>query len=249
MGFKSLSSSQLQYNARRSDAPVGGDAFNSGMDERLAERVHIAQDLHDTLLQGFFAVSMQLHTAVDNLPADFAATPRFSGILDRMDRVLEEGRRAVQGLRSDQEHGPSLGHALASVPRDLGAASSPVDFKVVVVGKPRELKLAVSDELYCIGREAIVNAYRHSRAGRIETEIEYRATELRIAVRDDGCGIDPHQLQWGRPGHWGLQGMRERAERIGAQLRLLSKVAAGTEVELCVPSRIAFMRREAWAAF
>jgi signal transduction histidine kinase len=209
------------------------------MNERLAERTRIAQELHDTLLQGFFAVSMQLHTAVDALPADFAARPRFSDILDRMDRVLEDGRRAVQGLRLPQEYGASLGHALAGVPSDLCAPSG-VEFKVVVVGSPLELRPAVSDELFCIGREAIVNAYRHSRAMRIETEIDYRPTELRIAVRDNGCGIDPHQLQWGRPGHWGLQGMRERAERIGAQLRLLSKVSAGTEVELCVPSRIAF---------
>jgi len=247
MGFKSLLSSQLEYEARRSDALFTGDAFDAGMDERVAERARIAQDLHDTLLQGFFAVSMQLHTAVDNLPADFAATPRFSEILDRMDRVLEDGRRAVQGLRWPQEPGASLGHALAGVPSDL-CHHSAVEFKVVVVGSPREIRLAVSDKLYCIGREAIVNAYRHSRARRIETEIEYRQTELRIAVRDNGCGIDPHQLKWGRPGHWGLQGMRERAERIGAQLRLLSKTAAGTEVEVCVPSRIAFAQRRACAA-
>ncbi len=218
-----------------------------GMNERFAERTRIAQELHDTLLQGFFAVSMQLHTAVDDLPADLAARPRFSDILDRMDCVLEDGRRAVQGLRSPEEHGASLGQALASVPRDLYAAST-MDFKVVVSGMPRELRPAVSDELYRIGREAIVNAYQHSRAKQIETEIEYGPTELRMAVRDNGCGIDPHQLEWGRPGHWGLQGMRERAERIGAQLRVLSKVAAGTEVELCMPSRIAFTPLQDWAA-
>lgn len=240
MGFNSFLSSSV------TDAPATGGTFQVGIDERLAERTRIAQELHDTLLQGFFAVSMQLHTAVDDLPVDFAARPRFSGILGRMDRALEDGRRAVQGLRSPQEHGASLGQALAGVPSGLCAPSA-VEFQVVVVGKPRELRPAVSDELYSIGREAIVNAYRHSGARQIETEIEYRATELRIAVRDNGCGIDPHQLQWGRPGHWGLQGMRERAERIGAQLRLLSKVAAGTEVELCVPSRIAFGPRRAWA--
>jgi signal transduction histidine kinase len=229
------------------DAPATGQIFDAGMNERLDERTRIAQDLHDTLLQGFFAVSMQLHTAVDDLPADFAARTRFSGILDRMDQVLEDGRRAVQGLRSPQEGGASLGRALASVPSDLCHPST-VEFKVVVVGRPRELMPAVSYELYRIGREAIVNAYRHSRAKRIETEIEYRPAELRIAVRDNGCGIDPQQLQWGRPGHWGLLGMRERAERIGAQLHLLSKVAAGTEVEVWVPSRIAFAPRQVSAA-
>jgi len=241
MGFNGFLSSFV------SDAPATGTTFQAGMNERLAERTRIAQDLHDTLLQGFFAVSMQLHTAVDDLPADFSARPRFGDILDRMARVLEDGRRAVQGLRSPQEHGDSLGRALAGVPSDLCPPSA-VEFKVVVVGRPVELRPAVSDELYCIGREAIVNAYRHSRAKQIDTEIEYRPTELRIAVRDNGCGIDPQQLQWGRPGHWGLQGMRERAERIGAQLHLLSKVSAGTEVELCVPSRIAFGPRQAWAA-
>jgi len=100
------------------------------MNERLAERTRIAQDLHDTLLQGFLAVSMQLHSAVDDLPADFAARPRFSDILERMDRVLEDGRRAVQGLRTPRDPGASLGHALAGVPYDLCQGSA-VEFKVV----------------------------------------------------------------------------------------------------------------------
>jgi len=71
-------------------------------------------------------------------------------------------------------------------------------------------------------------------------EVEYRAAELRIAVRDNGCGINPRDLQWGENGHCGLQVMRERAERIGARLKGRSRASAGTEVELSVPSYLAF---------
>jgi signal transduction histidine kinase len=223
--------------------------FPDTSDERsagqLAERTRIAQELHDTLLQGFLALSMQLHAAVEYLPADSSAKPRFGSVLQAMDRILEEGRRAVLGLRSPQNQPPSLGEALAAVPNDLGLPSA-VEFRVVVEGRQRELNAELRNELYRIGREAIINAYRHSRAKHIETKIEYRPAELRITVCDNGCGIDPRMLQ--RNGHWGLQGMRERAERIGARLRILSRVALGTEVELCVPSRIAFERSEFRAA-
>jgi signal transduction histidine kinase len=175
------------------------------------------------------------------MPPDSPAKARLGSALQSMDRVLEEGRRAVQGLRSSHERFPSLGHALAGVPSDLGLPTS-VGFRVVVEGEQRELTAGLRDELYRIGREAIVNAYRHSRAKRIEAEIQYRSTELRIAVRDNGCGIDAEKLR--QNGHWGLQGMRERAERIGARLRILSKVALGTEVELCVPGKVVFAQGE-----
>jgi len=219
------------------------DAFSEG---RLAERTFIAQELHDTLLQGFFAVSMQLRVAVEHLPKDSAAMGRFDSALQTMDRVLEEGRRAVQGLRSPREYSHTLGQDLAGVPNDMGLPST-VGFRVVVGGEQRELKVGLRDELYRIGREAIFNAYRHSQAKDIEAEIEYRSGELRIAVRDNGCGIDPQALM--RNGHWGLRGMRERAERIGARLRILSRVALGTEVELSVPGRVAFEQGEVgWMA-
>jgi len=214
---------------------------------RLAERTRIAQELHDTLLQGFLGVSMQLHSAVDNLPAEYNEKQRFRDLLQLLDRVLEQGRSAVEGLRSPTEHIASLGEAFAGVRTDLGLPSA-VGFRVVVHGKERGLRAGLRDEVYRIGREAIVNAYRHSRAKDIETEVEFRPTQLRIAVRDNGCGIDPHELQWGRSGHWGLQGMRERAERIGARLRLWSRVALGTEVELCVPGTVAFEQMEGRAS-
>lgn len=212
--------------------------------ETLAERERIAQDLRETLLS-FLSVSAQMHAAVDHLPAESAARPRFSRALQAMDRALEEGGRAVRGLHFSQDQVPSLGHALASVPHELGLPTK-VGFRVVVAGQPRELKTGLFEELYRIGREAILNAYRHSGATQIETEIEYCAKELRIAVRDNGCGIDLQVLEQGR--HWGLLGMREREERIGGRLRLLSRAALGTEVELSIPSRLAFEERETRAA-
>jgi signal transduction histidine kinase len=259
VGFDSLVTPRLQYNTSLSASDfeaIGRDreacAFFAGTplcgsinslaairEARLAERRRIAQELHDTLLQGFLAVSMRLHVAVDHLSADCAEKPRFSEVLELLDRVLEQGRCAVQGLRSPTERIASLGEAFSGVPSDLGLPSA-VGFRVVVHGADRELRAGVRDEVYRIGREAIVNAYRHSLAKDIETEVEYRPTELRIAVRDNGRGIDPQDLERDRNGHWGLKGMRERAERIDARLRLWSSVALGTEVELCVPGKIAF---------
>jgi len=209
-------------------------------EERLAERTRIAQELHDTLLQGFFAASMQLHAAVDQLPADCAAVkPQFGDVLQLLDGVLERGRCAVQGLRSPDADGGSLGQAFAAVPDGSGCDAN-VDFRVVIEGRERELKADLRDEVYRIGCEAIVNALRHSGATEIETEIEYRPTELRMRVRDNGCGIDPSELQWSGHENGGLQEMRGRAERFGGRLRLFSKVGLGTEIELCIPARIAF---------
>ena len=215
-------------------------SIETATEVRLAERTRIAQELHDTLLQGFFAVSMQLHTVVNQLPPEVEATPRLRDLLQLMNRVLTEGRSVVEGLRSPNERSGSLGDAFARVPADMGLSSSLVGFRVVGHGQERDLRAALRDDIYRIVCEAIVNAYRHSGAEDIETEIDYRSAELQITVRDNGCGIDHQILQQGRKGHWGLQGMRERADRIGARLRVLSRTSQGTEVELSVPDQIAY---------
>jgi len=147
---------------------------------------------------------------------------------------------ALDSELSPHEQLSSLGAAFAAVPSELGLQRV-AGYRVVVEGRERELKRSLRGEIYRIIQEAIVNAYSHSGAKQIETEIAYRSTELRIAVRDNGCGIDPHRLQWRRNGHWGLQRMREQADRIGARLRVWSRTPfGGTEVELLVPGRIAF---------
>jgi signal transduction histidine kinase len=96
------------------------------------------------------------------------------------------------------------------------------------------------DDIYKIGREALINAFRHARAKNVELELKYSARQFRVLVRDDGVGIEPQIVKSGRDGHWGLSGMRERAEQIGARLRVYSNTAAGTAVELMVPGEVAF---------
>jgi signal transduction histidine kinase len=219
------------------------------MGARLEERTRIAQDLHDTVLQGIVSAAMQLDVAVDQLPANSPAKLRLSHVLELMRRVMEEGRNAVRGLRSSHSDADSesedLGHAFSRIPQDLGieVPERQPGFRVIVLGSARKLRPLVRDEVYHIGRELLVNAFRHSQASCIEVELEYGPRRFRMVVRDDGCGIDAQVLRVGREGHWGLPGMRERAERIGARLRVWSRPAAGTEVVLSLPNSIAFQSR------
>ena len=213
--------------------------LNVRFEERLAERTRIAQELHDTLLQGFLSASMQLHVAETRLPPDSPAKPQLGRVLELMSQVIEEGRNAVQGLRSPQSGSLNLEQAFARVQQELDIQQD-VGFRVIVDGQPRPLHPVLRDEVYRIGREALVNAFRHSQAKSVELELEYASSQLRVVVRDNGRGIDPQTLLTGRDGHWGLPGMRERAERIGGKFHVWSRPSSGTEVELSVPSHLAF---------
>jgi signal transduction histidine kinase len=220
--------------------------FNMRLEERVSERTRIAQELHDTLLQGFISASMQLHVAIDQVPDDSPAKTRLGRVFRLMGQVIEEGRNAVRGLRSANSESLDLEHAFSRIRQELAIHNEmgeQTGFRVIVEGRPKTLHPILRDEIYSIGREALVNAFRHSQAKSIEVEVEYAANHLRLLVRDDGCGIDPQVLRSGRDGHWGLTSMRERAERIGARLDVRSRSAAGTEVELSVPGKAAFQTR------
>jgi PAS domain S-box-containing protein len=208
---------------------------------RLEERTRIAQELHDTLLQSFLGASMQLGAAMDGLPSESPVKSKLNPILQLMEQGIEEGRNAIQGLRSSVPGTLDLVLALSGVQREL-AVEPDVDFRVSVAGRQQPLQGPIKHELYRIGREALVNAFRHSGAKRVDFEIEYADSDLRMRVRDNGCGIDPHMLEVGREGHWGLAGMRERATKIGGQLKISSSATAGTEVQLSIPSAVAFQR-------
>ncbi len=213
--------------------------LNVRFEERLAERTRIAQELHDTLLQGFLSASMQLHVAADQLPPDSPAKSSLKRVQELMTRVIDEGRNAVRGLRSTGGDADDLPRAFSGMSDELNAGNN-IEYRVVVEGRDRPLQPLIRDEVYRIGREAVVNAFRHSDASRVELALEYGSRGLRMLVRDNGRGIDGEVLRSGTDGHWGLAGMRERADRIGAGFRVLSSAGSGTEVELSVPARVAF---------
>jgi signal transduction histidine kinase len=156
-----------------------------------------------------------------------------------MNQGIEEGRNAIEGLRSSDSQTNDLVQALSRVQREL-AVQADIDFRATVMGRQKRLQPAIQQEIYRIGKEALLNAFRHSHAKRVEFELEYADAGLRVRVRDNGCGIEPHVLEAGRKGHWGLAGMRERATKIGARLEISSSATAGTEVQLSIPNGVAF---------
>ena len=212
-------------------------------EERLAERTRIARELHDTLLQSFQALMFHFQAVNDQLPAG-KAKDALEKVLDQADQAIVEGRNAIQNLRSSTTLSNELAQAMTELGEELaispgGERNSP-SFRVSIEGQPQELHPILRDDIYRIAREALRNAFRHARASKIEAEITYDERLLRLRIRDDGKGIDPQHLGAGREGHWGLPGMRERAQQVGAQLDIWSEIGAGTEVELRVPGTIAY---------
>jgi signal transduction histidine kinase len=102
---------------------------------------------------------------------------------------------------------------------------------------------AIRDEVYRIAREAVVNAFRHSQATNVEVRLKYTWSRFSLMVCDNGIGIGESIVKQGKDGHWGLQGMRERALGIGAKMTLMTRPMSGTVVELTVPGRVAFQSR------
>jgi signal transduction histidine kinase/ligand-binding sensor domain-containing protein len=207
--------------------------------ERLDERERIARELHDTLLQGVLSASMQLDLAEEELAKDSPVRSLVQRVLETLRQVTEEGRMALRGLRFQDVENGDLAKAFLRVKKEFPHKDTIV-FRVVTQGATRVVRTEIRNEIFRIGREAIVNAYVHSEAATIEVEILYARTHMSLLVRDDGRGTDSSILQGGRDGHWGLSGMRERSQRIGATLKLRSKPGAGTEIELMVPGHIAF---------
>jgi signal transduction histidine kinase/ligand-binding sensor domain-containing protein len=220
--------------------------FNSNLEGRVDERLRVARDLHDTLLQSFQGLIPVFQTARNLLPvqSDRAAEVLDEGLHDAGEAIVE-GRNAIQNLRAKPSLDPDLASLLNAAGKELGQSSeaegSAPAFRVVVEGSRQRLAPLLQDEIYRIGREMLRNAFRHAHASRIEAEIRYDRGMFRLRIRDNGKGIDSSVLKEGaRTGHWGLPGIHERTKRIGGRLKIWSEPGAGTEAELTVPARIAY---------
>ena len=157
-------------------------------------------------------------------------------------------------MRSSTVTTDDLATALSTLGKELAAgktSQNPPVFDVEVEGSPRELQPIPRDEVYRIAGEALRNAFSHAQARRIELEIRYAESELRLRIRDDGKGMDSRVLDGeGKAGHWGLRGIRERAKLVGGNLEVWSKPDSGTEIDLSIPASTAYAgctsQRRSW---
>ncbi|WP_158543272.1 sensor histidine kinase [Dyella psychrodurans] len=208
------------------------------MQARNDERDRIARDLHDTVLQSVQGLVMRFQSVADRIPEDQHVRIALEGALDRADKVVAEARGRVLDLRSKALG--DLREALEQTGRELTSGQS-MRFKMLIEGRPRELVTQVYWEVLAIAKEAMFNAFQHSNGTLLEAEIAYLSSALRVRLRDDGVGLSETMLQEGRPNHWGISGMRERAGKVSAKFRIWSREGEGCEIEILVPAGIAYV--------
>jgi signal transduction histidine kinase len=210
-------------------------------EERADERIRIARELHDTLLQGVQGLLLSFHVADQRVPADHESKRALEKALTTADRIILEGRNRVTRLRSENLTDTELKPSIERVAADLNSIAT-INFAVERRGGSDTLQSHVVDEIFCIAREALTNAFRHSEASRIVVELDYQKREFRMTCRDNGRGFDADALLASPNGHWGLRGMAERAEKIGANFSYTTGAEEGTEVHVVVPARRAYVR-------
>jgi len=201
----------------------------------LEERARLAREIHDTLAQGFVGISSQLDAVAMCMPEEASPARRFLDLARRMARhSLTEARRSVMDLRASALEGQDLAAALQSGTR-MWTAGSPVAVNVDVSGAEKPLPQEMEQHLLRIAQEAVTNVLKHAGASQIWIKLHMEARKLHLRIIDNGHGFDQHDIFASRAGHFGVLGMRERAERLGGELRLDSHPGEGTEVEVEVP--------------
>lgn len=219
--------------------------FNAALEARVGERTRVARDLHDTLLQSFHGLMLRFGVVDKLLPGRAEeAKKELQRAMELASTAITEGREAVQALRTSTIETNDLVAAIESIGQEFAAKEtnpSSASFAVKVEGTARELRPLLRDEVYRVAAESLRNAFWHADAKRIEVEIRYGDSEFRLRILDDGKGIDPDFLSDGEPeGHYGLRGMRERAQLVGGKLAVWSELNGGTEVELTIPGSNAY---------
>jgi signal transduction histidine kinase/ligand-binding sensor domain-containing protein len=201
----------------------------------LEERARLAREIHDTLAQGFVGISSQLDAVAMCMPEEQSPARKYLDMARRMARhSLTEARRSVMDLRASVLEGQDLAAALESGMR-LWTAGAAVDIEVDVTGPETVLPQEMEQHLLRIAQEAVTNVVKHAGANRIAIRLHTEARKLYLRVKDNGRGFEPRDVFSSMGGHFGLIGMRERAERLGGEMRLASNPGEGTEVEVTVP--------------
>jgi NarL family two-component system sensor histidine kinase YdfH len=196
------------------------------------ERQRMARELHDTLAQGLTGLILQLEAADSHLeserPAEAQSIVQLA--MKRARETLHEARRAIQALRSAALDQNNLAAALAGEVAQFEARSG-IEAAFSFEGKPEPISSNVAQNVLRIVQESLSNVVRHAQAHHVEVRLVQNGPRLRLVVKDDGKGFDV-QAAMGRQECFGLQGMHERAGRIGATLWVESTPQGGTELIL-----------------
>jgi signal transduction histidine kinase/ligand-binding sensor domain-containing protein len=218
-------------------------AISVRFDERLAERTRIARELHDTLLQTVQGSKLVADDALEKSDDSAHMRHAMKQLSGWLGQATQEGRAALNSLRTTTIETNDLAAGLRRATEECLLDKS-MAVKFSVAGGPRNMHPIARDEIYRIGYEAIRNACEHASASELEVSLDY-AQDLTLRVNDNGVGIDPAVIEGGKEGHFGLRGMRERAERIGSKLTLNSSPHSGTEMTLVVPGNNIFQKARA----
>jgi signal transduction histidine kinase len=200
----------------------------------LHERTRMAQDLHDTLLQGFVGVTLHLQALERQMrEAPEQAGSALGRVLSMADDALREGRRMVWDMRAPELEGHDLAGAVETAARRaVEGLAIRLDFQVS--GVPRPLAPPLETTVLRVAREAVSNVVRHANASELSIRLSFAPDAVALFVRDDGTGFEPSRIE--ASGHWGLVGMSERAVRAGGRLRVHGAAGAGTTLELSLPT-------------
>jgi len=201
------------------------------------ERTRLAREMHDTLLQGFTGVALQLVAAANRVTGPPEAIAGLSDVVSLAQRTLEDARRAVWDLRAPGSASADFSAAVRAVAED-GIRHAGLTLDYGVGGAPRAVEPDVEAVVLRVLQEAITNIVKHAAARTVEVKLSFGSRGVRLSVSDDGRGfvVDPDFRAYG--GHWGLLGMRERASQVHGKLRIRSKPGEGTEIVLLVPYAI-----------
>jgi signal transduction histidine kinase len=201
----------------------------------VAERTRLAQELHDTLLQGFTGIGLKLDAVTSSLPASLAATKKqLEKILEQSDEYLVEARRSVWALRAPSVEGfEDFSDVLTKV-SERALHGSDIELRFTTSGDACKPSPIIEDNLRRICEEAVTNAVKHARPTHVEVHLEYAPDQLKLQIRDDGCGFDPKSPNATKDGHFGLVGIHERAKSIDGNISLNSQPGRGTQIVVTV---------------
>ena len=208
------------------------------------ERVRIARDLHDTLLQSMQGLRFLLEAGIEKARTDASNMPSlFDDALGAAVHAIDEGRTVLSLLRHEEPVFDNLATSISRAANEI-LHGLELKFQLNVIGEQIALVPQVWNELYNVTREAIINAVKHSRATQISLHLTY-GRDMGVLIQDNGIGMDPMVARLGKPGHYGLQGMRERVSSIGGELEILNPQKTGTQVNIVVPGSMAFQKEAA----